>query len=384
MNLTILINVPKEYSSNLRIILTVIFVIIAGIGLFGNSLVFLSIATNRLKFRHSPTNLLLVNMSCADLLILVFNIFDIAQFALDDNWPTAWHLGLFMCKIVRFIQVLGCYVSVQTLLIISIERYIAIIHPVKSSQINRRRRVCCIFILIWSIGFLAAMPNLYLLQLHSFFNRPHYFICGLSDDRADAHFIMFYKYTESVFFFFLPAVVQTVAYMFICYKIFLVDRVAQAHSFVQHTQKTKISAVHHQYSHFKLSSSFPSPINAIVSTTSSPRSPTHIITTTTTHGNIARKKAVIMLVIIAIFYFISFSPTQINFIYTQMNQSHHLYEYRLFFVITILLALSSTAINPILFYIFNNFFRYNFNVLLRCICPRCRLSSNIHQNIPMI
>ena len=182
MNLTILIHVPNEYSSSLRLILTIIFVIIAGIGLFGNSLVFLSITTNRLKFRHSPTNLLLVNMSCADLLILVFNIFDIVQFALDDNWPTAWHLGLSMCKIVRFIQVLGCYVSVQTLLIISIERYermmslkdnfivafcryIAIIHPVKSSQINRRRRVCCIFILIWIIGFFAATPNLYLFYM---------------------------------------------------------------------------------------------------------------------------------------------------------------------------------------------------------------------------
>ena len=62
-------------------------------------------------------------MSCADLIILLFNIFDIIQFSFDRSWPAAWYLGLPLCKIVRFSQVLGCYVSVQTLLVISIERY---------------------------------------------------------------------------------------------------------------------------------------------------------------------------------------------------------------------------------------------------------------------
>lgn len=80
--------------------------------------------------------------------------------------------------------------------------------------------------------------------------------------------------------------------------------------------------------------------------------------------NLARKKAIVMLLIIAMFYFLAFSPTQINFLYTQIQHTHHLYEHRLFFVITILLALSSTAINPILFYIFSKFFRMEFNRLL--------------------
>ena len=80
--------------------------------------------------------------------------------------------------------------------------------------------------------------------------------------------------------------------------------------------------------------------------------------------NLARKKAILMLLIIAMFYFLAFSPTQINFLYTQIQNTHHLYEHRLFFVITILLALSSTAINPILFYIFSKFFRMEFNRLL--------------------
>ena len=74
-----------------------------------------------------------------------------------------------------------------------------------------------------------------------------------------------------------------------------------------------------------------------------------------------------------------------TFIYTQINRSHHLYEHRLFFIITILLALSSTAFNPILFYIFSKFFRCKFNIILRRTCPLCRSTIKRHRNnFPMI
>ena len=87
-------------------------------------------------------------------------------------------------------------------------RYISIIHPIKISRISHRNRLCMIFILIWSLGFIIALPNLYLLKLHPFYNRPQYYICGLSDHWTDSQLIIFYKYTESVFFFFLPAIIQ--------------------------------------------------------------------------------------------------------------------------------------------------------------------------------
>jgi len=112
-------NGPPEW---FRIFLIILFVTILIIGLIGNTLVLLSVLTNHIKIRRSSTNLLLVNMSCADLIILSFNTLDIIQFSVDRSWPTAWYCGLYLCKIVRFFQVLGCYVSVQTLFVISIER----------------------------------------------------------------------------------------------------------------------------------------------------------------------------------------------------------------------------------------------------------------------
>ncbi|CAF3802099.1 unnamed protein product [Rotaria magnacalcarata] len=384
MNTTILISIKNGPSEWLRLFLIILFIIILLTGLFGNCLVLLSVITNHTKIRRSSTNLLLVNMSCADLIILIFNIFDIAQFSFDPYWPTAWYLGLSFCKIVRFSQVFGCYVSVQTLLTISIERYISIIHPIKISQINHRKRLCLIFILIWSLGFLMALPNLYLLELHPFYNRPQYYVCGLSDRWIDSHLITFYKYAESVLFFFLPAFIQTILYLIICRKIFLVDRAVKYQGHAQTVQQVIISNSLQQYSDTKLSSSLPSPLMNNNTVSVSPQCESRVKKATNKNGNKARRKAIIMILIVAMLYFIAFSPIQINFIYTQINHSHHLYEHRLFFVVTILLALSSTAFNPIIFYIFSKYFRCKFQILLRCLCPSYHLSTRQKNNFGII
>ncbi|CAF4540913.1 unnamed protein product [Rotaria socialis] len=116
----------------------------------------------------------------------------------------------------------------------------------------------------------------------------------------------------------------------------------------------------------------------------SPQRVSRVIKATNNNGNKARRKAIIMILIVAILYFIAFSPIQINFIYTQINHSHHLYEHRLFFIVTILLVLSSTAFNPIIFYIFSKYFRCKFQILLRCLCPSCRLSTKQRNNFGII
>jgi hypothetical protein len=53
-----------------------------------------------------------------------------------------------------------------------------------------------------------ASPNLFLLTLHPLHNRPEYYLCGLSAQYAHSYLILFYKYMESILFFFIPIFVQ--------------------------------------------------------------------------------------------------------------------------------------------------------------------------------
>lgn len=170
----------------------------------------------------------------------------------------------------------------------------------------------------------------------------------------------------------------------------MVDRAVQAHFHAEQLQQNSFSDSHRQYSGTKMSTLSPTPLtdnNMSLMPMITPRSQSHLLTissTTNKNGDTARKRAIIMLLLVAILYFIAFSPTQINFIYSQINQLHHLYENRLFFIISILMALSSTAFNPILFYIFSKFFRHKFNIILRSLCPLCRVKARRQNNFPMI
>jgi hypothetical protein len=145
----------------------------------------------------------------------------------------------------------------------------------------------------------------------------------------------------------------------------LVDRAVQAHCYAEQLQQGSISDSNRQYSGTKMSTLFPTPLTdnqMSVMPMITRRSPTNSITISNSpnkKSDTTRKRLIIMLLLVATLYFIAFSPAQINFIYIQINKLHPLYENRLFFTISILLALSSTAFNPILFYIFSKFFDIN-------------------------
>jgi hypothetical protein len=57
-----------------------------------------------------------------------------------------------MCKLNYFIQQMAFVASVTILTVIAIERFVAIVYPMKSKQLTTRRRLIFFIILIWSIA----------------------------------------------------------------------------------------------------------------------------------------------------------------------------------------------------------------------------------------
>lgn len=97
--------------------LSVVFLIIVIIGVVGNGLVIFVILLDR-KMRQSITNLFIMNLAIADLLIMLFGIPEIIQFMLR----TGWILGPAACKSNRFIMTVSLYASVLCLVSVCIER----------------------------------------------------------------------------------------------------------------------------------------------------------------------------------------------------------------------------------------------------------------------
>jgi len=71
---------------------------------------------------RSTTNNLIINLAVADLLFIVFCV----PFTGTDYVLPFWPFGNVWCKIVQYLIVVTAYVSVYTLVLMSLDRFLAV------------------------------------------------------------------------------------------------------------------------------------------------------------------------------------------------------------------------------------------------------------------
>ncbi|KAK6989865.1 growth hormone secretagogue receptor type 1, partial [Biomphalaria glabrata] len=122
------------------------------VGVIGNLLVIAAVARDR-RLR-SITNIFLTSLACADLTLLCFcvPVKCIAFFSFS------WAFGYFLCKAVHYLQIVAMICSVMTLTVMSIERNIAIMSPLRSKRICTRRRARVVVVLLWAGSIVLALP----------------------------------------------------------------------------------------------------------------------------------------------------------------------------------------------------------------------------------
>ncbi|XP_012230891.1 tachykinin-like peptides receptor 86C [Linepithema humile] len=103
---------------------------------------------------RTVTNYFLVNLSVADLMMSLLNCAFNFIFLLNSNWP----FGVVYCTINNFVAHVTVASSVFTLVVISFDRYMAIMHPLRHHM--SRKRTVIILILIWGISSALAIPCL--------------------------------------------------------------------------------------------------------------------------------------------------------------------------------------------------------------------------------
>ncbi|XP_073330249.1 trace amine-associated receptor 8a-like [Pagrus major] len=112
-----------------------------------NLLVIISIS--HFKQLHTPTNLLLLSLAVTDFYVGLFMFFPIM---LIDG---CWFLGDLICTLYQYLAYIISSASVGTMVLISVDRYVAICHPLHySSEITQKRvQVCVCLCWICSVIF---------------------------------------------------------------------------------------------------------------------------------------------------------------------------------------------------------------------------------------
>ncbi|XP_071948507.1 growth hormone secretagogue receptor type 1-like [Antedon mediterranea] len=200
---------PKTNGKNEMIFYVLVVGILCIAGLIGNALTISVIL--RTKSLQTSINYYLLCLAVSDLVLVTLTgpreIFSAVQYR-------PWIFGTFFCVGHYYIIDSATYCTIMCITAVTIERYVAICHPIKAKSILSKNRTKKVIIPIWIIGYTISSPLLLAYEVVTF-------IPGVSESKVcttktDVNLLLNYFYMASaVFLFVLPMSTMTVLYMLI-------------------------------------------------------------------------------------------------------------------------------------------------------------------------
>ncbi|XP_044743898.1 growth hormone secretagogue receptor type 1 [Chrysoperla carnea] len=185
-------------------------VIIMCLGVIGNVMV--PIVILKTKDMRNSTNIFLVNLSVADLLVLL--VCTPTVLVEVNSRPETWVLGEEMCKAVPFVELTVAHASVLTILAISFERYYAICEPLKAGYVCTKTRASLICLLAWFFAAVFTSPILCIADYRyvEYFDGSTVPAC---QTLANSFWPAFYFLMTIFVFFIIPLIILLVLYLII-------------------------------------------------------------------------------------------------------------------------------------------------------------------------
>uniref|UniRef100_H3D3Q3 Neuromedin U receptor 1 n=1 Tax=Tetraodon nigroviridis TaxID=99883 RepID=H3D3Q3_TETNG len=142
---------PRRSSMFFPVCLT--YMVIFVVGVVGNLLTCSVIARNKMMW--TPTNYYLFSLAVSDLLVLLLGM-PLELYELWQNYP--FLLGSGGCYFKTFLFETVCLASILNVTALSMERYIAVVHPLAKVRVTRTHAQRVILV-VWGVSVLCALPN---------------------------------------------------------------------------------------------------------------------------------------------------------------------------------------------------------------------------------
>ena len=190
------------------------------VSLIGNILVLIVICTNR-QLRTS-INYFVFNMAVSDLFtpLTIMPVRIVHIISGSDAWKvdSPWTLGVILCKLAYFLPDVSLVVSIESLLLISMDRFVAVVFPLRAKLITAKARFICIGC-TWIIAIAVHAPYFYTFRLFSDNNNVTY--CRTSWAPAFDHVETRKRFLTTTFITFLlvPIGLLTIMYVTIAWKL---------------------------------------------------------------------------------------------------------------------------------------------------------------------
>ncbi|KAK2815904.1 hypothetical protein Q5P01_026371 [Channa striata] len=194
-NQTLLRGVP--YSLQISLPLTVLVGFMILLIVFGNVLVVIAVFTSRAL--KAPQNLFLVSLASADILVATL----VMPFSLANELMGYWYFGEVWCEIYLALDVLFCTASIAHLCAISLDRYWSITQAIEYNLKRTPRRIKCIIFIVWVIAAVISFPPLITMEKQNSEKDP---VCRINNKK-------WYVIASCIGSFFLPCLIMVLVYV---------------------------------------------------------------------------------------------------------------------------------------------------------------------------
>lgn len=181
------------------------------VALIGNLFLAFIIATSTRR-RLNPVQILIIHTCIADIMFALCTI--LPQLATFLTFPI-FYGNDFLCRCVKYLQVVPMYASPNLLMAISIDRYLAICKPLKA---YRWKYHLCQWLAFsaWLLAFLLASPQIVTFQYGTYTNSTIYMcISAIEETWVEDLTITFF----TSFAWLIPSIVVGVLYTLVCLQV---------------------------------------------------------------------------------------------------------------------------------------------------------------------
>ncbi|CAF4512931.1 unnamed protein product [Rotaria socialis] len=156
---------PERFDRQLRLVEQIVLATIFISALIGNILVLIVMLTARHK-RITRMAFFILHLTIADLLVAFFSVLPM----LIWKSTSTFFGGDIICRLITFFMLTSTYISVYTLVVMTIDRYQAIVHPLNTYAWTPHTGLFHM-VAVWCLSIFLAAPQLFIFRLEYDSNR---------------------------------------------------------------------------------------------------------------------------------------------------------------------------------------------------------------------
>ena len=198
-----------------RIGISFYYCLIFVVTLIGN--IIIGIIVYRTRSMRKPINFFIVNMAMSDLLFPILCFPYIVTEINFGYWFISGPVGQALCKLHEFLADVSLFVSIQSLVLIAVDRFGAVVFPLRSPLISSKH--CRFFILTtWIIAVAANIPDALTYELVEY---QEGLVCVHKWNEVFGESLSYRNYEVSmlVIFWYVPMVLIAILYMTVVIKL---------------------------------------------------------------------------------------------------------------------------------------------------------------------